>query len=448
VSKECSVVSEETVAVKVEDISPVKKKLLFDIAWVDVKKELDAVYRDVARNAKIKGFRQGKVPRKVLENLYKDHAEGEAVTNLVNRHYWEAIKEKGIMAVTSPDIDQNGIEEDKNFAFAATVEVEPAIEPKDYTGLELEREEKDVTEADIDARLQQIRQMFGTMEEVAEDRDVRESDFAVIDFAGSLDGETLKEMTAENYLLEIGSGMFVPGFEAQVVGMKKGQSKQIQVKFPEEYGVKRIAGKDIVFSVTLKGIKERILPEIDEKFIRNFDKYESIEDLRKDIKKNLEEENKTISDKTLRDSIISKLLESNEFEAPPSYIEGQIHYMMAESRKRMASRGLNQKEMNELTAKYREMYREEATRIVKSVLLVKHIAANESITAIREEMDEKIREMAQRRGQDFDSFRKSLEDNGLIEEVKNEILGKKVFEFIEEKATIHPVKKDEITHGG
>jgi trigger factor len=441
-------VSETTVAVKVEDISPVKKKLLFDIAWVDVRKELDAVYRDVSRKAKIKGFRQGKVPRKVLENMYKDHAEGETITNLVNKYYWEAIKEKGITAVTQPDIDQNGIEEEKNFTFAATVEVEPAIEPKDYIGLELEREEKEVTESDIETRLQQIRHMFGTMEEVAEDREVQEGDFAVIDFVGTLDGESLKEMTAENYLLEIGSGMFVPGFEDQVVGLKKDQSKQIQVKFPEEYGIQRIAGKDVAFSVTLKRIKERKLPEIDENFIRNFEKYETLEDLKKDIQKNLEEENRAQSDTTLKELIVTKLLKSNEFEAPPSFIESQVFYMMADTRKRMASRGLNRKEIDDLSAKYREMYRDEATRIVKSVLLMKNIAAKESIMVDREEIDEKIREMAQRRGQDFELFKKSLEDKDMIENMKNEILNKKVFDYIEGKATIHSVKKEEIKHGG
>jgi trigger factor len=292
-------VSETTVAVQVEEISSVKRKLSFDISWMDVKNELDAVYRDVGRKAKIKGFRQGKVPRKILETTYKDHVEGETVTNLVNKYYWNAIKEKGIIAVTQPDIDQNGIEDNKSFTFTATVEVEPAIDPKDYEGLILEKEEKQVTESDVESRLQEIRHMFGTMEEVNEDREIKNGDFAVIDFEGTLDGESLKEMTAENYLLEIGSSMFLPEFEDQIIGLKKSQTKQIDVKFPEEYGVKRIAGKDVVFSVTVKNIKERKLPEIDDNFIRNFEKYETLEGLKQDIKKSLEEENKANSETAL-----------------------------------------------------------------------------------------------------------------------------------------------------
>jgi trigger factor len=441
-------VGETTVAVKVEDISPVKKKLLFDISWVDVRNELDACYRDMNRKAKIKGFRPGKVPRKILESMYKDHVEGEAITNLVNKHYWDAVKEKGIIVVAQPDIDQNGIEEEKNFVFAATVEVEPVIEPKNYIGLELERHEKNVTESDIEERLQQIRHMFGTMEEVGDDREVKEGDFAVIDFTGTLDGEALKEMTAENYLLEIGSGSFVPGFEDQVIGMRKDQSKQIQVKFPDEYGIQRIAGKDIVFSVTLKSIKEKKLPEIDENFIRNFEKFETLEDIRTDIRETLEEESKARSNTDLNNLIVTKLLESNEFEAPPSFIERQIYYMIADTRRKMASRGLSRKEIDELSAKYKEMYRDEATKVVKSVLLMKNIAAKESISVDVGEIDERVMEMAQRRGQDFDSFKKSLEDADMIENIKEEILTRKVFDFIEGRATIHSVNKEEIQQGG
>jgi trigger factor len=433
-------VGETTITVKVDDISPVKKKLLFDVSWVDVKNELDACYRDMNRKAKVKGFRPGKVPRKILESMYKDHVEGEAITNLVNKHYWDAVKEKGIVVVTQPDIDQNGIEQEKNFLFAATVEVEPVIEPKDYIGLELEKQAKEVTENDIEERLQQIRHMFGTMEEITEDREVKEGEFAVIDFIGTLDGESLKEMTAENYLLEIGSGSFVPGFEDQIVGMRKDQSKQIQVKFPDEYGIQRIAGKDIAFSVTLKSIKEKILPQIDENFIRNFDKFETLEDLRNDIRKTLEEENNARSDRELKELIVTKLLAGNEFEAPPSFIERQIYYMIADTRRRMASRGLSKKEIDELSAKYREMYRDEATKVVKSLLLMKNIAVKESISVDGGEIDERVLEMAQRRGQDFDSFRKSLEDADMIENIREEILTGKVFKFIEGKSVIRPVK--------
>ena len=162
--------SESAIAVKIEDVSPIKKKILFDISWLEVKKELDTVYKDVAKKAKIKGFRQGKVPRDMLESLYKEHAEEETVSNLVNRYYWEALKENKINAISQPDIDQKGIETEKNFTFTAIVEVEPVIDPAGYIGLELEKENSEVKDSDVDARLDEIRDMFSTMEEVDVDR--------------------------------------------------------------------------------------------------------------------------------------------------------------------------------------------------------------------------------------------------------------------------------------
>ncbi len=180
--------SDISAAVKIEDISSVKKKLSFDIPWADVKNELDAVYRKVGKNAKIKGFRPGKIPRAILESYYREQAEEETVTNLVNRYYWETLKEKEIPSVTHPEIEQKGIEAEKDFTFSATIEVEPIIDPKDYLGLELEREEPVVTEEDLEARMLEIRQMFATMEELNEERGVTEGDFVTLDFAGSIAG--------------------------------------------------------------------------------------------------------------------------------------------------------------------------------------------------------------------------------------------------------------------
>jgi trigger factor len=274
-------------AVRVEDVSPVQKKLLFDISWLEVKNELEAVYKDVGKKAKVKGFRQGKIPRNILESLYKESAEEEAISNLINRYYWDALKENNIAAVAQPEIEQEGIETEKNFTFTATVEVEPIIEPSGYIGLELEKEEHDVGDSDVETRLQEVREMFSTMEELEADRGINEGDFAVIDFEGTLNGNPIKEMKADNYLLEIGSKNFIPGFEGKMIGMKKGQAEKIKIKMPDDYHAKKLAGEEVVFSVLLKNIKEKILPEIDENFIHNFDKYETLDDLKRHSKRKI-----------------------------------------------------------------------------------------------------------------------------------------------------------------
>ena len=217
----------------------------------------------MGKKAKVRGFRPGRIPREILEAHYREEAEEETVSNLVNRYYWETLQEKKIPAVMQPEIVQKGIEAEKNFTFLATVEVEPAIEPRDYVGLELEKEEPVVTGEDLEARMQEIRQMFATMEEVSEDRGIIAGDFVTLDFAGAVAGKPLKELKSENYLLEIGSKTFVPGFEEQVIGMKKGDTKSVAVQFPENYHAAHLAGKDVEFSVMIKGIRIKKIPEID-----------------------------------------------------------------------------------------------------------------------------------------------------------------------------------------
>jgi len=428
-------------AVRVEDVSPVQKKLLFDISWLEVKNELEAVYKDVGKKAKVKGFRQGKIPRNILESLYKESAEEEAISNLINRYYWEALKENNIAAVAQPEIEQEGIKAENSFTFTATVEVEPIIEPNGYIGLELEKEEHEVGDSDVETRLQEVREMFSTMEELEADRGINEGDFAVIDFEGTLNGNPIKEMKADNYLLEIGSKTFVPGFEEKMIGMKKGQAEQIKIKMPDDYHAKKLAGEEVVFSVLLKNIKEKILPEIDEKFIQNFDKYETLDDLKRDIKKTLEEENIARSNSAFKNQIIDKLLEKNEFEVPLSFVNRQVSYMIEDMQRRMAARGIKRQETSELYDKFYQIYKDEAKRIVRTILLMKSIAEKESVTVSEQEIDEKIKEIANQRAQSYDSLRKSLEDGNMIEDIKNEIINTKLFTFIEDKAKVRIAKK-------
>ena len=434
-------VSENMIPVKVEDISPIKKKLLFDISWSEVKKELDSVYKDVGKKAKVKGFRQGKIPRNILESMYKEYAQEETITKLVNKYYWDALKDNNIVAVGQPDIEQKGLDEERNFTFTATVEVEPAIEPKGYVGLDLVKEEHDVIDADVEKRLQEVRDMFATMEEVEAERGIGEGDFAVIDFEGTLDGNNLKEMKADNYLLEMGSKTFIPGFEEQLTGMKKGQTKEIKINMPDDYHASHLAGKEVVFSVALKNIKEKKLPNVDEKFIKNFDKYETLDDLKKDILKTLEEENRARSTTTLKNLIIDKLLEANEFEVPPTFVNRQVSFMIADMQRRMTMRGMKQQEPSELYTRFYDLYKDDALKVVKTILLINSIADQESVSVSDNEIDEKIKEIAEQRAQSYESLKKSLVEGNMIEDIKSEILNTKVFRLIENKANITIVKK-------
>jgi len=428
-------------SVKLEDISQVKKKISFEIPWAFVKEELENVYRDIGKKAKIKGFRPGKIPRKVLENYFKADAEGETITNIVNKYYWQELDNKGIVTLSRPEIEQDGLKENIDFAFSASFETEPTFEPQGYQGMELEKTNISVSEDDMEKRLQEIRKMFATMQDVTEDRQAVMGDFVTIDFKGTLDGEALPELKSDNFLLELGSQKFIPGFEEQLVGMKNGETKDINVTFPADYHEQKMAGKDVTFTVSLKGLKEQKLPEIDDNFIKNFDKYNTLDDLKNDVRKSMEDQCKRQSDSQLKDAITEAIVKANEFEAPPSLVERQIFYMISDTQKRMKSAGMDEKNAMELSFRMHDQFKQDAEKTVKSFLLLKKIAEKETITASEDDIDSHIKELADVHHTDYEVVKTAYSEEERMDSLKSEIIQKKVFDFIERQANIKVIEK-------
>jgi len=429
------------VAIKMEEISMVNKKLSFDIPWNEVKEELDAVYRDLGKKAKIKGFRPGKVPRNVLESNFKDHAEEETITNIINKHYWKALDDKGIMSLSKPNITQEGFKENTNFTFSASFETEPDFDPKGYTGIEVEKENIQLTESDLNNRLNEIRQMFATMEEIKDDRAVIMGDYVTIDFVGTIDGVSHNDLKADNYFLEIGSKRFIPGFEEQIPGMKNGETLDIKVKFPDDYHEKEFAGKDVVFKVTIKDIKEKKLPEIDENFIKNFDKYDSLDQLKNAAREALEQDCERMTETNLQNKIMEIILKENDFELPPTLVEKQIFYMMADTQKRMTSAGMDETRSMELSFKMHDKFKEEAAKVVKSFLLLKRIAQKEAIQVDEADLDKHIMELAGKYDRDYEMVKNAFDKEERKENLRTELIQKKTFDFIEQKANIKVIEK-------
>lgn len=428
-------------SVKVEDISQVKKKLSFAIPWAFVKDELETVYREIGKKAKIKGFRPGKIPRKMLETYFKADAEGEAITNIVNKYYWQELDDRGIVTLSRPEIEQEGLKENEDFSFSASFETEPTFEPQGYRGIELVKTNLSVSEENMEKRLQEIRKMFATMQDVDEDRQAVMGDFVTIDFAGTLDGEALPELKSDNFLLELGSNRFIPGFEENLVGMKKGEIKEIKLTFPDDYHEKKMAGKEVSFTVTLKGLKEQQLPEIDENFIKNFDKYNTLEDLKNDVRKSMEDQSKRQSETQLNDQIVDALLKANDFEAPPSLVERQIFYMISDSQKRMRSAGMEEKSAMELSFRMHDQFKQEAEKTVKSFLILKRIAEKEALTVSDDDIDNHIKLLAEIHRTDPGVVKDAYDNEERMNSLKSEIVQKKVFDFIERQANIKVIEK-------
>lgn len=423
-------------AIKVEEISPVKKKISFEIPWEEVKKELDTAYRTVGKKARIKGFRPGKTPRHILETYYREDAEGEAVSSLVQRSFEEAIQANNLMPVARPQIEQNGIQADQSFTYSATVEVEPVIEPQGYKGLDLQKEDAAVTDRDVDVRLEELRNMYSSLVDVEAGRPVQEGDFLLIDFEGKLGGETRKDLTETGFRIEVGSKRLVPGFEDALIGLKQGESKEFTVKFPDDYQVKEFAGNDIAFNVTVQDVKVKVLPELDENFVKNFNKYDNLEALKIDLRKSLEEEKIARVKANLQKAINEQLLEKNPFDVPEAYVERQIFNMMVEYQRRMVVNGMDPDNAAKVAANLHDQFRDEAARMVRTGILLQRIAEMEALAVDEKEIDDRIRETASRYGHDFESMKVSYEKDNLIDRLKDQLLEEKTLDFIESRANI------------
>jgi trigger factor len=423
-------------AIRIEEVNPVKKKISFEIPWEDVKRELDAAYRTVGKKARIKGFRPGKTPRHILETYYREDAEGEAISNLVQRSFEEAVQANGIVPVARPQIEQNGIESDKSFSYSATVEVEPVIDPQGYTGLDLAKEDAAVTEQDVDARLEELRNLYSSLQDVEGDRPVQTGDFLLIDFEGKLAGAARKELTESGFRIEVGSKRLVPGFEEALVGLKKGESKEFTVTFPADYHVKEFSGQPITFQVTVKDVKVKVLPALDENFVKNFEKYENMEAFRADVRKSLEQEKAARCRSNLQKAIQDKLLEANPFEVPDAYVERQILNMMIEYQRRMVMNGMDPDNAAKVAANLHDQFRDDAARMVRTGLLLQRIAEKESIDVQESEIDDRIRQTASRYGHDFETVKQSYEKDNMIERLRDQLLEEKTLDFIESRANI------------
>ena len=423
-------------AIRIEEISPVKKKISFEIPWEEVKKELDAAYRTVGKKARVKGFRPGKTPRHILETYYRQDAEGEAVSNLVQRSFEEAIEANSFQPVARPQIEQNGIEAEKSFTYSATVELEPVVDPQGYTGLDLQKEEASVTDQDVDARLEELRNMYSSLKDVEGDRPVQIGDFLLIDFEGKLGGEARKELTETGFRIEVGSKRLVPGFEEALIGLGKGESKEFAVRFPDDYHVKEFAGQDITFNVTVQDAKIKVLPELDENFVKNFNKYDNLEALKTDLRKSLEEEKGAAVKAKLQKAILDNLLEKNPFEVPEAYVERQIFNMMIEYQRRMVMNGMDADSAANVAANLHDQFRDEATRMVRTAILLQRIAEKESLAVSDKDIDDRIRETATRYGRDFETMKDSYEKDNLIDRLRDQLLEEITLAFIESRANI------------
>ena len=388
--------------VKIEKKEKSQVVLEFTMAAKDFDKALDASFAKNQKHFKVPGFRNGKVPRNVVEKMYGEAVLYETVIeDTVDKEYIKAVAANKLDIVSRPEMDIKQIGSGKDFIFVVTAYTKPEVKVKNYKGLEIKKVEAKVTAADVNAEIEKVREKNAVVEEV-KSRALKNGDISNIDFEGFVDGVAFEGGKAEGFDLTIGSGQFIPGFEEQLVGMKIGEEKEISVKFPEEYHSAELAGKDSTFKVKLNSIKEKKLAKVDDEFAKDVSEFETLEEYKKDIKAKLLESKKKQAESQKETDTIAKLVENVEVEIPDAMIETQIDNMLEQFNANLSYQGLDIEKyceyMGSSKEKFRETLKPNAISDIKLKLALEYIKNEEKVEVTDKEIDEKIIELSKQYG--------------------------------------------------
>lgn len=400
---------------------------------------VNKAYNKTKGKYNIPGFRKGKAPKVVIETQYgKGVFYNDAIDMLFPEVYPEAIKELNIDPIDRPDLDIEEISKDNGLVMVVNVEVKPEFELGDYKGIEISKVDNTVSEEDVEARLNEMVNRNARLTSV-EDKALENGDTAVIDFEGFKNGVAFEGGKGENYNLVIGSNTFIPGFEDQLVGKKAGEEVEVNVTFPEAYHAENLAGKPVVFNVKVNDVKVKEVPALDDEFAKDTTEFETLAELRADVKAKLEEQAKNAADAEMRNALVEKVSANTEVEVPEAMVQHQIDNMLMELNYQLQYQGLNLEQLLQMTGRgldeLREERRADAERLVKSSLVLEAIAEKENVEANDADVDDELEKMAAMYNMEVEKIKSSLRETD-IEDIKGQIKIRKTLDLLVENATI------------
>ncbi|EKN65014.1 trigger factor [Neobacillus bataviensis LMG 21833] len=420
--------------VKWEKLEGNRGVLTVEVSADQVSKGLDAAFQKVVKQVNVPGFRKGKMPRGMfekrfgVESLYQD-----ALDILLPEAYGSAIDETGIEPIDRPDIDIEQMEKGKDLIFKATVQVKPEVKLGEYKGLEVEALDATVTDEDVANELKTLQERQAELV-VKEEGTAENGDTVVLDFEGFVDGEAFEGGKAENHSLELGSNSFIPGFEEQLVGIATGESKDVEVTFPEEYHAAELAGKPATFKVTVHEIKGKELPALDDEFAKDVDEeVETLDALKEKIRTRLEDSKKHEAEHHLRDTVVEKAAENAEVEVPEVMVTNEVNRMLQEFEQRLQMQGMNLELYFQFSGQdenaLREQMKEEAQNRVKVNLTLEAIANAENLEVSEDDVNAELEKMAGTYNMPVDTIIQAL---GGVEGVKSDLKLQKAVNFLVE----------------
>ena len=396
-------------SLQVEKLEKNMAKLIIEVPFEELNKEMDQVYTRMKNRISVPGFRKGKAPRRMIERMYGAAVFMEdAINNLVPRAYNDALKDCELEIVSQPKIDVTQMEPGKNLIFTAEVATKPSVTLGQYKGLEVPKSELAVSDEEVDAALKSEQEKNARTVEV-EDRGAQNDDIVTLDYEGTVDGEVFDGGSAKGHRLTIGSGTFIPGFEEQLIGVKAGEHRDVHVTFPDEYHEASLAGKAAVFACDIQKVEMKELPELDDEFAEEVSEYSTFAEYRESVKKDLEKRKADLARQAKEDAAIAKAVENAEMDIPDAMIETQARSMLEDFASRMSSQGLNMEQYFQYTGTTEQAMldsmKPEALASIRTRLVTEAIADAENIEVTEEDVDAELQKIADSYKMELDSIR-------------------------------------------
>jgi trigger factor len=419
--------------VTLQRLSPVLVEFDVQVAADRVKSELDKAYSQVSRSANVPGFRPGKAPRRVLHHYYGAKIRADVVQKLVDETFPKAVTEHQVQPVTQPAIETQKLIEDSPFSYKARVEVLPLIESVSYEGLEAKRPKHDVSDDDINKEIEELRKSHATLEAPKTPRPATQGDVLTVDFVVEANGARVEDVTATDLAIELGAGQLLPEIDTGLQGKSVGDNVRLDVQMPPSHPHAKLRGQQAVFDVTLKEIKERVLPPVDDELAKDLGDFESLDALKSDIREKLAKRAKEASDNQLAERLVLELVKSNPVPVPPSLVEQQMRITEQEIIARARSYG---QQATAVGDELKGQIQADSEVKVRAGLLMAEIAKKEAVQIGNAEIEEGLKELAEQTGKNVAKLRVEYKDQKKREMLIGMLLENKVLDIIEAKAKI------------
>ena len=430
-------------SVKVENLEKNMAKLTVEVDNAEFLKAIDVAYKKNRNKFNLPGFRKGKAPKEMIMKMYGPQVFFEdALNEILDKTYPEAAKESGLEIVSRPEIGVEQIGMEQNVIYTATVAVKPEVTLGEYKGVTVEKAETTVSAKEVNEKLAAELEKNARVVEV--EREIKKDDIANIDFVGSVDGVEFEGGKGEDYPLTIGSGTFIPGFEDQLIGHKAGETVDVKVTFPENYGAKDLAGKEALFVTTIKTVKEKQVPAADDEFASEVSEFDTLDEYKKDLKKTLKEEKEKAATTTNERNVIAKVVENASVEIPAPMLEAQLDNMLYDYQTRLAQQGIPMDQYLKITGQtveqIKDQMKESAEKNLKTSLVIEAIMEKENITVAEERVDEEFKKIAEQYKMEYDDLKKTVSEEQK-ESMKREIAFQETIDMLVAEANLVKAEK-------